>query len=86
MKIHTYALAHATVAIFTMVALFSLRNHLTALDYSFIGSQIIYLSREIRDLEKLHNWNIKGMDWPGLLYPMALGGLVWGGIKLYLLR
>lgn len=31
-----------------------------------------YLGREIRDLEKLHDWDMKGFDWPGFLWPLGI--------------
>ena len=30
-----------------------------------------YLGREVRDVEKLHDWNMEGFDWEGLLYPLG---------------
>lgn len=36
---------------------------------------MFYLGREIRDLEKLHGWDLSGMDWKGILWPLV--GSVW---------
>ena len=36
-----------------------------------------YIGREIRDVEKLHNWNWKKFDWPGMALPVLLTVLLW---------
>jgi hypothetical protein len=33
---------------------------------------MFYLGREIRDLEKLHYWDMRGFDWKGLAGPLFL--------------
>ena len=35
------------------------------------AGSIFYLGRELRDWEKLHQWDIKGFDWKGLLAPIV---------------
>jgi len=39
-----------------------------------------YLGREIRDVEKLHNWDWSKFDWRGLLWP----AVPWIAVDLYL--
>jgi len=31
-----------------------------------------YIGREIRDWEKLHNWNWQGFDWQGIVLPLVV--------------
>lgn len=38
---------------------------------AYSGS-LFYLSREIRDVEKLHNWDMKGFDYKGFFFPVAV--------------
>lgn len=61
-----YYIEHALISIGISLVAFLLFGY-GALTAGFI----FYLGREIRDWEKLHNWDIKGFDWKGLLYPLV---------------
>lgn len=37
----------------------------------WLAGTIFYAGREIRDLEKLHDWHIMGFDWKGFLAPLV---------------
>lgn len=39
-------------------------------DWGLIAGMFFYIGREVRDVEKLHNWNMEGFDWKGLLAPL----------------
>ena len=34
-----------------------------------LAGAFFYIGREVRDLEKGHNWDLSRMDWEGLLWP-----------------
>ena len=39
-----------------------------------LAGAMFYVGREVRDLQKQHDWNMAGFDWPGFLWgvvPMA---------------
>lgn len=39
-----------------------------------MAGAMFYVGREVRDLQKQHDWNMAGFDWPGFLWgvvPMA---------------
>lgn len=38
----------------------------------WLSGTMFYIGREIRDLEKLHEWDLKGFDWKGFLAPLAI--------------
>ena len=59
---------HAIVSLVVMIFFGLLK--LDAWAYSACIGAMIYVSREIRDVEKLHDWDMKGFDWEGLLWPL----------------
>lgn len=56
---------HGIIA--TLLTVAAMYNPIVAI--MFFGS-FWYLSREIRDVEKLHNWDMKKFDRKGLVYPI----------------
>lgn len=36
-----------------------------------LAGAFFYVGREVRDLEKLHDWNMAGFDWRGFLWPVV---------------
>jgi len=59
-EITPYWMAHAYVAI-----------AISLITGYWLAGTLFYLGREIRDWEKLHDWDIKGFDWKGLLAPLV---------------
>ena len=75
-KILPYPLSHGVIGV--LISLVSL---------SPSAGFFFYLGREIRDLQKAHNWDFKKFDWPGILYPAVpcLAADVWIKYQLYLM-
>jgi len=42
----------------------------------WLAGSIFYLGRELRDWEKLHNYDIKGFDWKGILAPIVTSAII----------
>jgi len=67
-----YYVEHGLIALgITLIALLIPNFALISAGFFF------YLGREIRDLEKLHNWNMEGFDWPGMLWPVYVTIGLW---------
>lgn len=68
----TYPLSHLTIA---ALIFFATSAVLWLLFGSIHGAALcgafFYIGREVTDLEKQHNWDMGGFDWPGFLVPVV---------------
>ena len=42
----------------------------------WLSGTMFYIGRELRDVEKLHDWDWKKFDWPGLLAPAVVSLII----------
>lgn len=66
-----YPVSHLTVAvlIFLVVSIILWVAFGNITGAALCGA-FFYVGREVTDLEKLHNWDMAGFDWHGLLVPL----------------
>ena len=67
----TYPISHLTVAfLIFLVASVVLWVAFGNISGAALCGAFFYIGREVTDLEKLHDWDMSGFDWPGLLVPL----------------
>ena len=68
-----FVVASLIAALFAAVIYMLSRFGLVDFDLTgvFLGAGMFYVGREVRDLQKQHDWNMAGFDWPGFLWPVV---------------
>ena len=86
MKYPRYYHKHALVALIMALVIGAI-SYFAPYQYVLCGAiagAFFYIGREIRDLEKLYGWDIVGMDWKGLLWPVLTMMIIYSGVVLIL--